>query len=384
MLYHGNIDSKLPRVKTTIFTIMSALAKTHNAINLSQGFPDFPINKRLVEIVTKQMLAGKNQYAPMQGIIELREAIALKTEELYSAIYDPDTEITITAGATQAIYTAISTFIREGDEVIVIEPAYDCYVPAIELNGGVPKFVKLEDKTFQIKWDNIKKLITHNTRAIIINTPHNPTASILSAADMHQLEKLLKGRDIIVISDEVYEHIVFDGYEHQSVARYPELAARSIIVSSFGKTYHTTGWKVGYVLAPSNLMQEFRKVHQYNVFSVNTPIQYAYAEWLKQKDLYKELGAFYQGKRDYFQKLLVGSRFEIYPSLGSYFQILGYQKITDEHDVDYAKRMTTEYGVAPIPLSVFYNNTYDPQCLRFCFAKENDTLERAAEKLVKI
>lgn len=384
MLYHGNIDSKLPRVKTTIFTIMSALAKTHNAINLSQGFPDFPINKRLVEIVTKQMLAGKNQYAPMQGIIELREAIALKTEELYSAIYDPDTEITITAGATQAIYTAISTFIREGDEVIVIEPAYDCYVPAIELNGGVPKFVKLEDKTFQIKWDNIKKLITHNTRAIIINTPHNPTASILSAADMHQLEKLLKGRDIIVISDEVYEHIVFDGYEHQSVARYPELAARSIIVSSFGKTYHTTGWKVGYVLAPSNLMQEFRKVHQYNVFSVNTPIQYAYAEWLKQKDLYKELGIFYQGKRDYFQKLLVGSRFEIYPSLGSYFQILGYQKITDEHDVDYAKRMTTEYGVASIPLSVFYNNTYDPQCLRFCFAKENDTLERAAEKLVKI
>ncbi|MBE2246849.1 MAG: methionine aminotransferase [Candidatus Competibacteraceae bacterium] len=384
MIYSGNIESKLPRVKTTIFTVMSALAKQHQAINLSQGFPDFQVDKRLVELVTQQMLFGKNQYAPMQGVYELREAIALKTEEIYSATYDPDSEITVTAGATQALFTAISAFVREGDEVIVIEPAYDCYVPAIELNGGIPKFVKLEDKTFQIKWEDVNKLISQHTRAIIINTPHNPTASILSAADMQKLEKLLKGRDIIVISDEVYEHIVFDGYEHQSVARYPEIAARSIIVSSFGKTYHTTGWKIGYVLAPSNLMAEFRKVHQYNVFSVNTPVQFAYAEWLKRKDLYIELGRFYQEKRDFFQKLLAGSRFEIYPSLGSYFQVLGYDKITDEKDLDYAKRMTIEAGVAPIPLSVFYNNSYDPKALRFCFAKENDTLEKAAEKLMKL
>lgn len=384
MLFNGNIESKLPRVKTTIFTIMSALAKEHNAINLAQGFPDFEVNPKLIELVTKAMKNGHNQYAPMQGLMSLREAIAEKTEKLYSAQYDPEKEITITAGATQALFTAIAAFVKEGDEVIVIEPAYDSYVPAIELNGGIPKFVQLDDATFQVKWDHVKKLINQKTRAIIINTPHNPTGSILSAADMQKLEKMLKGRDILIISDEVYEHIIFDGIEHQSIARYPELAKRSIIVSSFGKTYHTTGWKIGYVLAPENLMTEFRKVHQYNVFSVNTPIQQAYAEILKDAALYLELGQFYQQKRDYFRQLIKGSRFDIKPVHGSYFQVLGYSKISDEKDVDFARRMTIEMGVAPIPLSVFFNNHHDTQCLRFCFAKQNETLEKAAEKLIKI
>ncbi len=384
MVFNGNIESKLPRVKTTIFTVMSALARQYQAINLAQGFPDFEVNTKLIELVTKAMKFGHNQYAPMQGLMSLREAIAVKTQQLYSAVYDPEKEITITAGATQAIFTAIAAFVKEGDEVIVIEPAYDCYVPAIELNGGIPKFVHLDDATYQVKWDHVKKLITQKTRAIIINTPHNPTGTILSAADMQKLEKMLKDRDILVISDEVYEHIIFDGVEHQSVARFPELAKRSIIVSSFGKTYHTTGWKIGYVLAPENLMTEFRKVHQYNVFSVNTPMQQAYAEILKDSSLYLELGQFYQLKRDYFRKLLKGSRLEIKPVHGSYFQVLGYNKITDEKDVDFALRMTKEIGVAPIPLSVFYNNQHDTQCLRFCFAKQDETLEKAAEKLMKI
>ncbi len=384
MFFNGNLDTKLPRVKTTIFTIMSALAKEHNAINLAQGFPDFDVNPKLVELVTKAMKNGFNQYAPMQGLMSLREAIAEKTQKLYSAQYDPEKEITITAGATQALFTAIAAFVKEGDEVIIIEPAYDSYMPAIELNGGIPKFVQLDDATYQVKWEHVKKLINQKTRAIIINSPHNPTGSILSAADMQKLEKMLKGRDILIISDEVYEHIVFDGIEHQSMARYPELAKRSVIVSSFGKTYHTTGWKIGYVLAPENLMAEFRKVHQYNVFSVNTPFQQAYAEILKDAQLYLELGQFYQQKRDYFRQLIKGSRFDIKPVHGSYFQVLGYSKISDEKDVDFARRMTIEMGVAPIPLSVFFNNHHDTQCLRFCFAKQNETLEKAAEKLVKI
>lgn len=384
MKYTGNIESKLPRVKTTIFATMSALAREHGAINLSQGFPDFPTHQVLIDLVTKAMNDGHNQYAPMQGLLSLRENIARKTEELYSAKYNPDTEITITAGATQAIFTAISAIIKEGDEVIVVEPAYDCYVPAIELNGGIPKYIRLNDQDFSVNWDDIRKLINHNTRAIILNTPHNPSGSILSAADMAKLQKLVKDKDIVIISDEVYEHIIFDGFEHQSVARYPELASRSFIISSFGKTYHTTGWKMGYVLAPANLMAEFRKVHQYNVFCVNTPIQAAYAELLLHKDLYLELGAFYQEKRDLFRDLIKESRFQLLPVLGSYFQVVKYDKITDEHDVDFAKRMTRESGVAPIPMSVFYNNGQDAHHLRFCFAKSNETLEKAAEKLIKI
>lgn len=384
MEFSGNIISKLPRVKTTIFATMSALAKEHKAINLSQGFPDFNTHPQLIKLVHDAMKKGMNQYSPMQGYFPLREIIAEKTAELYSANYDPEKETTITAGATQAIFTAIAAFIREGDEAIIIEPAYDCYVPAIELCGGVPKYAKLDDVNFTVNWEHVKKLMSAKTKLIIINTPHNPTGSILSTADFLKLQKLLKDSNIIVISDEVYEHIIFDGLEHQSVARYPELAKRSFIVSSFGKTYHTTGWKVGYVLAPENLMAEFRKVHQYNVFCVNTPIQVAYSELLKEKDLYLELGDFYKEKRDFFRGLLKGSRFGLKPVHGSYFQLLSYNKITDEKDVDYAIRLTKEAGVAPIPMSVFYHNQLDNHYLRLCFAKENDTLEKAAEKLVKV
>lgn len=384
MHYQGNIESKLPRVKTTIFTIMSALAREHNAINLSQGFPDFHCDPRLVELVNNAMKQGHNQYAPMQGVPALREAIACKTEELYSAKYDPDKEITITAGATQAIFTAISAIIREGDEVIVFEPAYDCYVPAIELNGGSPKFVQMDPGQFTVNWAAVQKLVNAKTRMIILNTPHNPSGSILTANDMQKLEKMVQGNDIIIVSDEVYEHVIFDGYEHQSIARFPELAARSFIISSFGKTYHTTGWKLGYVLAPENLMAEFRKVHQYNVFSVNTPIQYAYAELLKEKELFMELGAYYQKKRDLFAGMLKGSGFDLKPVAGSYFQVAGFSRITEEKDTDFAVRMTREYGVAPIPMSVFYHKPTDNKYLRFCFAKEDETLKRAAEKLVGI
>lgn len=384
MEFAGNIISKLPRVKTTIFTTMSALAREHNAINLSQGFPDFHTHPQLIDLVTDAMKKGMNQYSPMQGYMPLREIIAQKTAELYSAHYDPDKEITITAGATQAIFTAIAAFIRDGDEAIIIEPAYDCYVPAIELCGGVPKFIKLDDINFTVNWEDVRKSITAKTKLIIINTPHNPTGAVLNAGDIGKLQKLVKDKDIIVISDEVYEHIIFDGLEHQSVARYPELAKRSIIVSSFGKTYHTTGWKVGYVLAPENLMVEFRKVHQFNVFCVNTPIQVAYSELMKEKDLYLELGNFYQKKRDFFRSLIKGSRFTLKPVYGSYFQLVDYKKISDEKDVDYAVRLTKEHGVAPIPMSVFYHKNIDNHYLRFCFAKENETLEKAAEKLIKV
>lgn len=384
MKFPGNIETKLPRVKTTIFTTMSALAREHGALNLSQGFPDFSTHEELIDLVTKAMKDGHNQYAPMQGLPALREAIARKTEELYSAIYHPEHEITITAGATQALFTVISALVKEGDEVVVIEPAYDCYVPAIELNGGIPKYVRLNATDFSVNWDEVKKIMNQKTRAIIINTPHNPTGSVLSAADMAKLQKLVKDKDIVIISDEVYEHIIFDGLEHQSVARYPELAKRSFIISSFGKTYHTTGWKLGYVLAPENLMAEFRKVHQYNVFSVNTPIQVAYAELLKNKELYTGLGQFYQNKRDFFARLLKGSRFSIKPVSGSYFQVLQYDKISEEKDLDFAVRLTREAGVAPIPMSVFYNGNMDHKHLRFCFAKNDETLERAAEKLVKL
>lgn len=384
MKFSGNINSKLPRVKTTIFATMSALAKEYNAFNLSQGFPDFKTHPQLIKLVYDAMKKGMNQYAPMQGYLPLREIISQKTNELYSIHYDPDKEITITAGATQALFTTIAAFISEGDEVIVIEPAYDCYVPAVELCGGRIKYARLHEVTFTINWEEVKKLITANTKAIVINTPHNPTGSILNASDMSKLQKLVKDRDIIIISDEVYEHIIFDGYEHQSVARFPELAKKSFIISSFGKTYHTTGWKVGYVLAPENLMAEFRKVHQYNVFSVNTPIQVAYAELLKEKDLYLGLSHFYQEKRDFFKKLLKGSRFGLMPVNGSYFQLASYKKISDEKDVDYAIRLTKEHSVAPIPLSVFYTGPVDNQYLRFCFAKENETLEKAAEKLMKV
>jgi methionine aminotransferase len=384
MHFPGSLKSKLHNTGTTIFTTMSALAAEHNAINLSQGFPDFPVSEKLISLINKNMKAGHNQYSPMAGYMPLREAIAEKVNHLYSAAYDPEKEITITAGGTQAIYAAIASIINDGDEVIVFDPAYDCYAPAIRLNGGIPVQIQLKGPEFHIDWNEVKKMVNQRTRMIMINSPHNPTGSILTAKDMQQLEKITDKRDIVILSDEVYEHVIFDGYEHQSVTRYPKLAERSFVVFSFGKTIHATGWKIGYCLAPENLMSEFRKVHQYMVFCANTPIQRALADYMKDPKHYTELSGFYQEKRDYFLKLLKGSKFKALNCHGSYFQLLDYSKITDEKDTDYAIRLTKVNGVASIPISVFYKNSVDNKLLRFCFAKEKETLEKAAEKLMKV
>ncbi|MDX5321924.1 MAG: methionine aminotransferase [Bacteroidota bacterium] len=379
--FHGNIASKLPKVGTTIFSIMSGLANEHGALNMAQGFPDFACSPKLIDRVNHYMNAGLNQYAPMPGVLALREKIAQKTEELYSATYHPETEVTIVPGATLGIYAAISAVVKEGDEVIILEPAYDSYLPAVELNGGRPVFAELKYPNYQIDWDEVRKLITFKTRMIIINTPHNPTGMAFSALDMQKLQKLTENSDIIILSDEVYEHILFEGLEHQSVARYPKLAERSFIISSFGKTYHNTGWKMGYCLAPANLMKEFRKIFQFMAFSVNTPIQYALADHMDDREEYLKLNAFYQGKRDLFQKALKGSKWKVLPCQGSYFQMLGYEKITHEADQDYARRLVKEHKIAAIPPSSFYRKGNDYHVLRFCFAKEDDTLLRAAEIL---
>lgn len=379
--YPTTIKSKLPEVGTTIFSVMSQLAQENGAINLSQGFPDFDCSEELIGLVNQAMLKGHNQYAPMAGVMALREAISNKTNKLYNAEYHPETEVTITAGATQAIYTAITAIIREEDEVIIFTPAYDCYEPAIKLNGGKPIFVQMHAPDYNVDWEQVKKLITQRTKMIIINTPHNPTGTILTTEDMLALEKIVKNTDIVLISDEVYEHIIFDGEKHQSVAKYPILAERSFIVSSFGKTFHNTGWKVGYCVAPKNLMKEFRKAHQFIVFSVNTPVQYALAAYLKNENTYLSLNGFYQQKRDYFNDLIKDSRFKIVPSRGTYFQTLNFADITDEADTDYAIRLTKENKIASIPISVFYHYKLDEKVLRFCFAKENETLEKAAEIL---
>ncbi|MBL0340753.1 MAG: methionine aminotransferase [Bacteroidetes bacterium] len=384
MNFPGTLKSKLHKTGTTIFTIMSGLANEYGAINLSQGFPDFPVSAELIELINRNMKAGHNQYAPMPGYRPLREVIAAKIQNLYSAVYDPDKEITITAGGTQAIYSAITSVIKEGDEVIVFEPAYDCYVPAIELNGGIPVQLQLKDPDFHIDWNEVKKMVNQRTRMIMINSPHNPTGAILTAKDMHQLEKITHNRDIVIVSDEVYEHIIFDGYEHQSVMRYPKLAERSFVVFSFGKTFHATGWKTGYCIAPENLMTEFRKVHQFQVFSVNTPIQYALAEYMSNPVNYSGINKFYQQKRDLFLSLIKGSRFKPLTCSGSYFQLLDYSKISDEKDTDFAIKVTKEHGVAAIPISVFYKNPIEQKALRFCFAKEDATLVAAAEKLRNI
>jgi len=385
MIHFPNaITSKLPNVGTSIFSVMSQLANEHNAINLSQGFPDFQCAPELIDLVTKHMGKGHNQYAPMQGVPELRHAISDKTHSLYGLRYDPDKEINVTAGATQAIYTAISALIKEGDEVIVLEPAYDSYVPGILLAGGVPVYIELTPNTYQIDWSIVKKKISQRTKMIIINTPHNPTGTTLNEKDMKMLEKTLSGTEIIVLSDEVYEHIIFDNIKHQSIARYPKLAERSILVYSFGKTFHATGWKMGYCLAPENIMKEFRKAHQFIVYTCNTPIQYAIAEYLANEDNYNNLGAFYQKKRDYFCELIKNSRFTILPASGSYFQLLKYDNITDEKDMDYAIRLTKDFKIASVPVSAFYHKPIHNNILRFCFAKEKETLEKAAEKLCKI
>jgi methionine transaminase len=382
--YPNNISSKLPKVGTTIFTVMSKLAEANQAINLSQGFPNFQCSEKLLSLVNHYMQKGFNQYAPMPGIMPLREILAQKTQKLYNAVYDPETEITITAGATQAIYTAISAIIREGDEVVLFTPAYDCYQPAIELNGGKPVFVKLKAPDYAVNWDSVKKLINQRTKMIIINTPHNPTGMVFSASDMEQLQSIVKNSNIIILSDEVYEHIIFDDRVHQSVCKYPALAERSFVISSFGKTFHTTGWKMGYVLAPKTLMEEFRKIHQYLVFSCNTPIQYALAEFLKNDAEYLGLSAFYQQKRDFFLKLIKASRFEFTPSPGTYFQLLNYKNISEEKDTDFAISLTNNHKIASVPISVFYNTSIDNKMLRFCFAKDDETLEKAAEILCNI
>ena len=382
--YPNIIKSKLPQVGTTIFTVMSQLANEQNALNLSQGFPDFKGDDKLFELVTVAMKNGLNQYAPMPGLMALREQIAIKTANLYGANYDPDTEITITAGGTQAIYTAIAATIVDGDEVIVFTPAYDCYEPSVELNGGKAVYVQLLAPEYSIDWEQVKKLINQRTKMIIINTPHNPTGKILSKTDMLALEKIVSNSDIIIISDEVYEHIIYDNQKHQSVCKFPHLAERSFIISSFGKTFHNTGWKMGYCLAPKNLMKEFRKAHQFIVFSANTPIQHALAEYLKNENNYLDLGNFYQKKRDFFAERIKDSKFKIIPCEGTYFQLLSYSNITDEKDTDFAIRLTKEYKLASIPVSVFYQKNIDEKVLRFCFAKKEETLELAAEILNKV
>ena len=382
--YPNIISSKLPKVGTTIFTVMSALATEHKAINLSQGFPNFDAPPKLISLIHQKMKEGFNQYAPMQGVLSLREALCEKMENLYGAVYHPEKEITITSGGTEAIYAAITAVVREDDEVIIIEPAYDCYVPAIELNGGIPIYVQLKGANHEIDWTDVKKVMTSHTKVIMINTPHNPMGSVLKESDMRQLEKLVKGTNIIIISDEVYEHVIFDGLKHESVCKYPRLAERSLIIYSFGKTYHATGWKLGYCFAPENLMAEFRKVHQFLVFSSNTPIQYALAEYIKTSDDYNKLGSFYQAKRDYFLSCLKNSRFQFIPASGSYFQLLDYSAITNEKDTEFAIRLTKENGVASIPTSVFYRKSINSKRLRFCFAKTDEVLKKAAEKLCKV
>jgi methionine aminotransferase len=378
------IASKLPSVGTTIFTVMSQLAQEHNAINLSQGFPDFDCAKELRDLVTKYINAGLNQYPPMAGVMRLRERISEKAETLYGAKYSPEHEVTVTPGATYGIFTAIATMVRPGDEVILFEPAYDSYAPSIEVNGGVPVYVQLRYPDYSIDWQQVIRAITPKTRVILINTPNNPTASVLSGEDMRMLEGILRGTDIVVVSDEVYEHIVFDGHQHQSVARFPGLAERSFVVSSFGKTYHVTGWKMGYVLAPKELMAEFRKVHQFNVFVTNGPLQHALAEFMENPDAYLSLAGFYQRKRDFFLAGVKGSRFKPLPSRGTFFQNLAYDAVSDERDTDLAVRLTKEKGIASIPVSVFYRRPPPHKVLRFCFAKSEETLARGAEILCKI
>jgi len=382
--FPNKVRSKLPRVGTTIFTVMSALAAEHNAVNLGQGFPDFMCQPDLLKYADEAMQKGLNQYAPMPGLLSLRERIAEKANELYGADYSPSSEITVTAGGTEAIYAAITAVINEGDEVIIFEPAYDCYAPAIELCKGIPVFISLQPPEYKIPWDQVRKRINPRTRMIMINTPHNPTGTVWSHDDMLQLEKLTHDTDIIIISDEVYEHIIFDEQEHQSVLKYPRLAERSFVIYSFGKTYHNTGWKMGYCLAPEALMNEFRKVHQFIVFSANTPLQHAFAQIMKRKKLYLDLKDFYEQKRNLFLKLIDGSRFKYVPAAGSYFQVLDYSAITNEKDTDFAVRLVKEFGIASVPVSVFYNHNDDHKQLRFCFAKENETLEKAAEKLLKV
>jgi methionine aminotransferase len=379
------IKSKLPQVGTTIFTVMSHLAAECGAINLSQGYPDFSAPEELLDLVARHLQAGHNQYAPMAGLPELREQIALKTERLYGRKTDPESEVTVTSGATEALFSAIEAFVHPGQEVIVFDPAYDSYEPAIRLAGGRTLHIPMLAPDFQVDWNRVANAINKNTRMIILNTPHNPTGSVLTDEDIEMLSELTRETEILLLGDEVYEHMIFDQRIHASLLRFPALSQRSLVISSFGKTYHATGWKIGYCVASPNLMAEFRKVHQFVQFCVVTPMQYALADFLATRpEHYLELPEFYEQKRDRFCELLEPSRFELEPSAGTYFQLARYSSITSEPDVEFSKRLTRESGVACIPVSVFYESPPDQHLLRFCFAKDTETLEQAAEILCKI
>ncbi|MCB1917755.1 MAG: pyridoxal phosphate-dependent aminotransferase [Rhodocyclaceae bacterium] len=375
------VESRLPAVGTTIFTVMSALAGACGAINLSQGYPDFDAEDELFERVAHWMRAGANQYAPMAGVAALRGAISDKLATLYGTRYDAEREITVTAGATQALFTAIAALVWPGDEVVVFEPVYDSYVPAIQLQGGIVRRARLRAPDYRPDWEEVAALLGPRTRMIIVNTPHNPTATIWTAEDMAALARLTDGTGIVVLADEVYEHIVFDGVRHESMARRPALAERSVVVSSFGKTYHVTGWKVGFVAAPRQLMDEFRKVHQFNVFTVNTPVQLALADYMADAGRYLGLAAFYQAKRDRFRAALAESRFELLPSRGTYFQLARYRAIRELPDRAFVEWLTREVGVAAIPVSAFFDDGRDEQVIRFCFAKSEATLDEACARL---
>jgi len=379
-----NYRSKLPNVGTTIFATMSALANKHKAINLSQGFPNFDGPDQLKELAFKHMKEGKNQYAPMPGLPLLRQRLARKINDLYGHTVNPDTEITITAGATQALYTAINTFVHPGEEVIVIEPAFDSYAPSILMAGGVPVAYQMNGPDYKVDWEQLASLITDKTRMIITNTPQNPTGKTLKKEDLQALEKLVAGRDILVLSDEVYEHLIFDGQKHQSVFLYPNLWKQSLAVFSFGKTFHSTGWKIGYIVAPEPLMAEFRKVHQYNIYAVNSFLQHALADYLENENFYLNLPQFYQQKRDFFAEAMKGSSLQPQLSEGTYFQLFDYSAVSRESDTDFAIRMTTDFGVAAIPVSVFNSSGHDDHLIRLCFAKTEEVLEKAGNVLRNI
>jgi len=374
-----SFSTKLPKVGTTIFSRINQVARAHGATNLSQGFPGFPPDEELLKEVEAALHDRQNQYAPMPGVKSLRDSLCAKMKQLYGHSYDPESEITITAGATQAIFTAISAFVEKGDEVIVFKPAYDCYEPAIELYGGKPVLIEMRAPKYQIDWEEVRANISSRTKMIIINTPHNPTGTIWQKEDLLQLQKLVENTNILILSDEVYEHIIFDGKAHQSAARFPKLAERALIVYSFGKTFHVTGWKLGYCLAPKELMKEFRKIHQYNVFCVNHPMQVGLKNYLQNPEHYLGLPKFYQRKRDFFLEAIKDSKLEFIPAQGTYFQTVSYKNITDEKDTDFAIRLIEEKQLATIPVSGFNKNKRDEKMLRICFAKEDDTLKKAAK-----
>ncbi len=379
-----SLKSKLPEVGTSIFTIMSKMALEYNTINLAQGFPDFNCSNELLQLVNHYQKKGFNQYAPMPGVPELREQISVLIKKLYGKTYDEDSEITITAGATQAIYTAITATVQTGDEVIIIEPAYDSYVPGVKAAGGIPVFVKLNPQDYSYNWDAIRRSISEKTKLMILNSPHNPTGSLLTEEDIKQLEELTENTNILIISDEVYEHIVFDEEKHISFAESEKLAKRSFVISSFGKTFHTTGWKMGYCAAPELLTNEFRKMHQFIVFSANTPIQYAYAEYLQDETHYNSLGNFYQKKRDTFRARIKNSKFKLMPCAGTYFQLLNYADVSKLDDMKFSEYLTKEKKIATIPISPFYDRGDTNKIIRICFAKRDEVLLKAAEILSRL